>query len=361
MTQIIAAVTRGGGPFTIEPAVLDDPRPDEVLVRVGAVGVCHTDLTHRHLTGPGPAVLGHEGAGVIEAVGSAVKGFRVGDTVLMSLRTCGTCRHCSAGHPAYCTKAAALNYAGRRLDGSATLTVADEPAYSGFFGQSSFATHALTSESNLVRVDADLDLAVAAPLGCGFQTGAGAVLNVLRPDASSRVVIHGGGSVGLAAALAALTTGAEQVVVVDPLESRRALAVEFGCEAIDPVGGDPVELVRDITRGRATHALDTTGRTDVISGALASLDARGSLCLVALGPREVTFDHLDLLTRGKTVRGSIEGDSTPQELIPHLIDLWQGGAFPIDRLVTTYSFTDIEQAIDDQVNGRVVKPVLIHP
>lgn len=358
MTPIVAAVTRGGGPFSIEPAELDAPRPDEVVVRIAAVGVCHTDLTHRTLTGPGPAVLGHEGAGVIEAVGSDVHGFAAGDTVILSMRTCGTCRHCVAGHPAYCTKAAALNYAGRRTDGSATVTVAGEPAFGGFFGQSSFASHALTSASNLVRVDADIDLGIAAPLGCGFQTGAGAVLNVLRPSAGARVVIHGGGSVGLAAALAARTM-ADQVVVVDPLAARRALATDLGCDVLDPADGDPVDLVRDITRGRATHALDTTGRTDVIAGALASLDSLGVLCLVALGPRQVAFDHLDLLTRGKTVRGSIEGDSTPAEFIPQLIQMWGSGAFPIDRLVTRFAFADIEQAIAAQHAGEIVKPVLL--
>ena len=358
MTEVVAAVTRGGGPFTIESAVLDEPRADEVVVRIAAVGVCHTDLTHRHLTGPGPAVLGHEGAGVITAVGSDVTGFAPGDTVLMSLRTCGTCRHCSAGHPAYCTRAAALNYAGRRLDGSPTITVGGEPAYAGFFGQSSFASHALTSPSNLVRIAPDLDLAAAAPLGCGFQTGAGAVLDVLRPGPGSRMVVHGGGSVGLAAALAARTTGADQIVVVDPVEARRALAVELGCDVVDPADGDPVELVRDVTRGRATHALDTTGRTEVIRGALTSLDSLGTLCLVALGPTEVTFDHLDLLTRGKSVRGCIEGDSTPKELIPRLITLWRAGQFPVDRLVTAYPFEDIEQAVADQRAGSIVKPVL---
>lgn len=358
MTDVVVAVTRGGGSFTIEPAVLDDPRPDEILVRIAAVGVCHTDLSHRHLTGPGPAVLGHEGAGVIEAVGSDVVDFGPGDSVVLSMRTCGICRHCASEHPAYCTKAAALNYAGRRIDGSATLTVGDEPAYANFFGQSSFASHALVAPSNLVRVDADLDLTGAAPLGCGFQTGAGSVLDVLRPGRGSRVVIHGGGSVGLAAALAARTTAAEQVVVVDPLSARRNLASRFGCEVIDPTAGDPVEAVRDLTRGRATHALDTTGRTDVIAGALASLDSLGTLCVVALGPTQITFDHLDLLTRGKTVRGSIEGDSVPAQLIPRLIDLWRSGQFPIDELVTTYPFERIEQAITDQITGRTVKPVL---
>ena len=358
MIDVVAAVSRDGGPFTIEPAALDDPRPDEVLVRIAAVGVCHTDLSHRRLTGGGPAVLGHEGAGVIEAVGSGVEGFTPGDRVVLSMRTCGTCRHCTAGHPAYCTKAAALNYAGRRIDGSATVMIGDEPAYASFFGQSSFASHALAAPSSLVRVDAGVDLTVTAPLACGFQTGAGSMLDVLRPGAGSRVVIHGGGSVGMAAALAARTTSAEQIVVVDPLATRRALASQFGCDVIDPADGDPVELVRDITRGRATHALDTTGRTDVIAGALASLDSRGTLCVVALGPAQITFDHLDLLTRGKTVRGSIEGDSIPTELIPRLIDLWRSGRFPIDRLVTAYSFDRIEQAVSDQQAGQVVKPVL---
>jgi len=355
---IVAAVARDGGPFRVEPAALDDPRPDEVLVRITAVGVCHTDLSHRRLTGAGPAVLGHEGAGVVEGVGSQVEdGIAVGDHVVLSLRTCGACRHCTAGHPAYCTRAAALNYAGRRPDGSATIRVAGEPAYGSFFGQSSFASHALVDPSSVVVVDPEIDPTIAAPFACGFQTGAGAVLNVLRPGTGSRVVIHGGGSVGLAAALAALPV-ADQVVVVDPLSARRSLAADLGCDTIDPSDGDPVEQVRDATRGRATHALDTTGRTDVIAGALRSLDSLGVLCVVALGPTEIGFDHLDLLTRGKTVRGSIEGDADPHRLIPDLIDQWRSGRLPVDRLVTTYPFADIEQAIADQQAGLVVKPVL---
>lgn len=356
---ITAAVTRAGGPFTVERATLDGPRPDEVLVRMTAVGVCHTDLSHRRLTGPGPAVLGHEGAGVVEALGRQVgDGIAVGDHVVLSMRTCGACRHCAAGHPAYCTRAAALNYAGRRPDGSATVHVGDEPAYGSFFGQSSFASHAVVAPSSVVVVDPEVDLTVAAPFACGFQTGVGAVLNVLRPGPASRVVIHGGGSVGLAAALAALPL-ADQVVVIDPVPSRRAVAADLGCDTIDPSSGDPVEQVRDATQGRATHALDTTGRTDVIAGALTSLDSRGVLCVVALGPTEISFDHLDLLTRGKTVRGSIEGDADPHRLIPDLIDRWRSGRLPVDRLVTGYPFADIEQAIADQQAGQVVKPVLV--
>jgi len=205
--QINAALSRSpDSPFTHESVDLDEPRPDEVLVRVQATGVCHTDLTFKYRV-PGPAVLGHEGAGLVEAVCVRVTGIQPGDHVLLSYRSCGECAQCRTGHPAYCSRGALLNMSGGRADGTATLSQNGTRLFGSFFGQSSFAQYALAAADNVVVADPAVDLTVAAPLGCGFQTGAGAVLKVLNPEPNSRLVVFGAGGVGLAAVMAATAVG----------------------------------------------------------------------------------------------------------------------------------------------------------
>ncbi|MFC0454187.1 NAD(P)-dependent alcohol dehydrogenase [Rhodococcus jostii] len=360
--QITAAVSRGPeSPFTLETVRLDEPREDEVVVRIVATGLCHTDLfTKAALPGAvGPVVLGHEGAGVVVDVGSRVTGVAPGDHVILSYRHCGDCRQCRTAGPAYCENAHRLNSSGRRTDGSATVTQHGEPVRAAFFGQSSFAEHVLATADNVVVVDESVDLAAAAPLGCGFQTGAGAVLNVLRPDGDSSVVVFGAGSVGFAALLAARSVGVATLLAVDPVPARRALAEEFGATAIDPGTQDVVAEIRAATGGGATHTLDTTGNSVVIGQALASLRARGSAVVVGLGAPEVTVNVQDLMLNGKTLRGCVEGDSTVQQFIPQLLALHAEGKFPFDRLVTRYRFDDINRAVADQAAGTVIKPVLV--
>ncbi len=195
--QITAAVSRSpDSPFTLESVDLDEPRPDEVLVRIHATGLCHTDLSSKTRV-PGPAVLGHEGTGVVEAVGAQVTGIGPGDHVVLSYRSCGECAHCRGGHRSYCSRSALLSWSGSRADGTATLSQNGIRLFGSFFGQSSFAQFALAAEDNVVVVDPSVDLSVAAPLGCGFQTGAGAVLNVLTPEPNSRLVVFGAGGSAL--------------------------------------------------------------------------------------------------------------------------------------------------------------------
>ena len=360
--QITAAVSRGpDSPFTLETVELDEPRADEVLVRIVATGLCHTDLFTKAALphAAGPAVLGHEGAGIVVNVGPRVSGIAPGDHVILSYRHCGDCDQCRSAGPAYCVDAHRLNSSGRRADGSATVTQNGEPVRAAFFGQSSFADHVLATADNIVVVGESVDLAAAAPLGCGFQTGAGAVLNVLRPGIDSSVAVFGAGSVGFAALLAARSVGVTTLFAVDPVPARRTLAAEFGAVAIDPGTQDVVAAIRAATGGGATHTLDTTGIPAVVGQALSSLRARGSAVVVGLGAPEVTVNIQDLMLNGKTLRGCVEGDSSVQQFIPQLLALHAEARFPFDRLVTEYRFEDINRAVADQAAGAVIKPVLV--
>jgi aryl-alcohol dehydrogenase len=353
--QVTAALSRSpDSAFTFELVDLDEPRPDAVLVRINATGLCHTDLTFKARM-PGPAVLGHEGAGVVEAVGAQVKGIQPGDHVLLSYRSCGQCVQCRTGHRPYCSRGALLNMSGGRADGTATLSQNGTRLFGSFFGQSSFAQCALAAADNVVVVDPSVDLTVAAPLGCGFQTGAGAVLRVLTPEPNSRLAVFGAGSVGLAAVMAAKAVGVEAVTVVDPVASRRAKAVELGAsQTVDPASEDVAAAVQG-----ATHALDTTRLPEVVATALGVLESRGILVVVGLGARHATIDIRDLMYSGKTIRGCAEGDANPSEFIPELLTLHAQGKFPMDAIVRRYDARDIETAFADSRSGEAIKPVLV--
>ncbi|MEU1548752.1 NAD(P)-dependent alcohol dehydrogenase [Nocardia sp. NPDC005745] len=347
-------------PFTVEAVEIDEPRDDEILVRVQATGICHTDLITRAAgAADRPVLLGHEGAGVVEAVGASVTGVRPGDRVVLTFRHCGTCRNCRAGRPAYCVRAAKLNQFGARADRSSRVTIEGTAVLDGFFGQSSFAAYALTTADNTVVVDTQVDPAILAPLGCGFLTGAGAVLNVLRPGRDARVAVYGAGAVGMAGVLAALASEVAELVVVEPSQWRRALALELGATAaLDPAADDIVPEMRKLTHGGATHALDTTGSSRVLATAAAGAALGGTVVAVGLGTGVPEIDLRDIVLGGKGIRGCLEGDAVPATFIPHLLDLHAAGRFPIDRLVTTYPHTDINAALAEQRDGKVVKPVL---
>jgi aryl-alcohol dehydrogenase len=347
--------------FDLREIVVEAPVDDEILVKVLATGICHTDMFFKGLLPAemGPVLLGHEGAGVVDAVGPAVEGVRPGDHVVLTFNSCGHCRQCEAGRSAYCEQTALLNALGHRPGGSPRLYSAGVPVLGNYFGQSSFAGYALANARNTIVVDPDIDLSVVAAVGCGFQTGAGAVLNVLSPPTSARLVIYGTGSVGFAALLAAKSAGVATIVAVDPQPRRRELAAEFGAVAIDPTCADAASQIREATGGGATHGLDTTGRPNVISAGLMGLAPTGVMVVLGLGASELTINVQDMLIQGKTLRGCIEGESQVQTFIPHLIDLFSSGQFPIDRLVTSYRPEDINTAIADQAAGTVIKPVLI--
>ncbi len=363
MKTTVAVVNSQGGDFSLEEVELSDPQADEVLVRIVATGLCHTDI---HLKGflPGemfPNVFGHEGAGVVEAVGAGVSGIKVGDHVVLSFRSCRECENCKADLVGYCDSSLLLNYMGMRMDGSTTYSRDGAPVFGNFFGQSSLSQHAIAYADNCVVVDKSVDLTKVAPYGCGFQTGAGTVLNVLKPAPTESLVVYGCGAVGLAAIAAAKHAGVGTIVAVDPMESRRTAAARYGAITVDPMdeASPVVEKVKELTGGGASFAIDTTAISAVVKQAQQSLKVRGTLVALGLGPEEYAIDAIDLLQTGKIIRSSIEGDSDPQEMVPRLIALNAAGEFDVDDLIATYPFSEINQAVTDVLAGKVVKPVLV--
>ena len=363
---VTAAVARQPhAPCSIAQIELDAPRENEVLVRIVGVGVCHTDLIARDQFIPIklPAVLGHEGAGVVEQVGSAVTKVRPGDRVVLSFNSCGACPRCREGQPAYCQSFPMLNYTGARPDGAPAMHEGGEPVSSNFFGQSSFASYALAYERNVIKVGADAPLAILGPLGCGVQTGAGGVMRSLAAKAGSSIAIFGGGAVGLSAVLGAVVQGCGQIIVVEPHAARRALALELGAtHAIDPSGGEVPARIREIVPAGVDYAFESTGLEAVIASALQCLGSHGVLGLVGVPPRpdsEGRYNIAGLITFGHTIKGIIEGDSDPDSFIPELLALHAAGRFPFDKLVKTYPFAQINEALEAQHRGDCVKVVLL--
>jgi aryl-alcohol dehydrogenase len=365
MTMTTAAVLREpGAPLSIEEIELDALQADEVLVRMRGVGICHTDVAAQQgvIPLPLPTVLGHEGSGVVEAVGEAVTHVVPGDHVVLSYDHCGECQWCRRGRSSYCEMFAAVNYFGARLDSSLTMHQGEDEVFGSFFGQSSFAARAIASARNTVKVPADLPIELLGPFGCGLQTGAGSVMNVLRPDPGEGICVFGLGAVGLSAIMAAAALGCDPVIAVDPNAERRALAEGLGATAtFDPAASH--DLVWDIMAVAAPgvhHSLDAVGTGPVIRQALEVLRSPGHCVTVGFQglEHEITIDQGHLLL-GRRLSGVIEGDADPQEFIPKLIDLHREGRFPYERLVETFPFEAINDALEASESGRVVKPVLV--
>jgi len=362
MKTTVAVVNSQGADFSLEEVELSAPLADEVLVKIVATGLCHTDI---HLKGflpeeMFPNVFGHEGAGIVEAVGEGVTGIEVGDHVVLSFRSCRSCENCTSGMVGYCGSSLMLNYMGMRMDGTTTYSREGSPVFGNFFGQSSLSAHAIAYADNVVVVDKSVDLTKVAPYGCGFQTGAGTVLNVLAPTPTDSLVVYGVGAVGLAALAAAKYLGLGTIIAVDPMESRREAAARYGAIGLDPTAEENVvEKVKELTGGGASYAIDTTAISAVVKQAQQSLRVRGTLVALGLGPEEYAIDAIDLLQTGKIIRSSIEGDSDPQEMVPRLIAMNAAGDFDVDDLIATYPFSEINQAVADVLAGKVVKPVLV--
>jgi len=363
--KVTAAVARApDADFTIEELEIDEPREDEILVRVVGVGLCHTDLVFKATsTIAPPAVFGHEGSGIVEKTGSAVSKVAPGDRVAITFRSCGECARCNQGLPAYCYTMPMLNYAGMRPDGTKALHGAGEDVASHFFGQSSFATHCITYERNVVKVPEGFPLELAGPLGCGIQTGAGGIMNSLACQKGSSVLILGGGAVGLSAVMGAVVQGCETIIVLEPHQGRRELARELGAtHTLDPAKAkDLAAAVRAILPVGIDYAFDTTGIPDLLPAVMGCLAPHGTFGIVGIAPpgTPVPGDLMSLVTFGHTVKGIIEGDSDPDTFIPKLIELHNQGKLPFDRLVKTYPLSEINSAIADQHEGKCVKVVLL--
>lgn len=367
MPSIIAAVVRAkGGPWSLETVELDEPRDDEALVRVVATGVCHTDLSIRdqYLPLRMPIVLGHEGAGVVERVGARVTAVQPGDHVVLAPMSCGQCHNCQTGLQVYCNDFVRLNIGLRRPDGSATLRQGNAKISGAFFGQSSFATQSVVHERSLVRVPRDLPLELLGPLACGIQTGAGTVMNALKPRPGASVAVFGSGAVGLSAIMAARVVCCRTIIAVDLHPTRLNLASQLGAtHTIDNRNGEAEGAIREATGGRGVDfAIDTTAAPTVVQQAFASLATPGVCAVLGLAPAGtgVSLD-LNTLGHGRTVRGVTEGESVPGVMIPALLKLWQRGEFPFERLICKYPLAEINAAAADMQRGAAIKPVLVMP
>lgn len=356
-----AVVYEKGQPFQLRELELAPPKEDEVLVKVTACGVCHTDDVARQqiIPVPLPAVFGHEGCGVVEDIGPCVTGFKKGDRVGFSYGYCGTCESCRTGHPYGCSENRRLNFSGTQFDGTKRHHDGSG-AVSSFFGQGSFATHAIVHVNNLIHVPDGVDLAMVGPLGCGIQTGAGAVLNYIKPDPASSIMITGCGPVGLSAVMAAKIAGCTTIIACDVIDSRLELAQQLGAtHVINSKNVDNVvDEVRKIT-GLGTHyAIDCTGIGTCVRQSLGCTRSLGT-CVVLGATEELTI-HVEneLMGPGKKLIGIVEGCSIPQVFIPQLLDYYKKGLFPFDKLITYYDFENINQAFEDTHRGKVIKAIL---
>jgi aryl-alcohol dehydrogenase len=364
--QTTAAVLHSpDGRFEIDELDLAPPGPGEVLIRLVGTGMCHTDLSMRevHRPTPYPVVLGHEGSGHVSVLGAGVTGLEIGQPVVLSYASCGNCRRCRTGEPTYCERMWELNFNCCRPDGTTALSINNEAVGSHFFGQSSFATHAVVAAASVVPVDSNVSLELLGPLGCGVQTGAGAVFNVLDPDPGSSIAVFGCGAVGLSALLAAVSAGCETIVGVDLHKGRLAKSAELGATNTVDASADPVGQIMEITNGRgADYTFDAVGAPGTFEAAVESLAPRGTCGFVAAGgPDQTATISPRHLLFGRTITGILEGDSVPRVFIPQLLELHRQGQFPFDQLITTFDLSEINEAEAASQTGEVIKPVLLMP
>tara|TARA_R110000850_G_scaffold168543_1_gene293546 strand:+ start:64783 stop:65910 length:1128 start_codon:yes stop_codon:yes gene_type:complete len=353
--------------LVIENLEMEPPRDNEIRVKLLATGVCHTDISFMKRPFPvdQPIVLGHEGAGIVEVVGKSVTKVKVGDRVIMSFNFCGYCASCQLHAQSYCANFFSSNFLGQRPDGSTALSKNGQPVRHNFFGQSSFATHSICTENNLVKVPDYVSpelFELLGPLGCGFQTGAGAVINVLKPELADAVVVFGAGAVGLAGVMAARAIGSAVIIAVDRVPERLQVARSLGATDTILAGSeiDVVERIMEITGRGANVSLDTTAVSTVLRQAIDCLAPMGRCGFVGGAPVGATLevDVRDMMLNGKTLRGIVEGDSNADVFIPKLIEMQAQGRFPFEQLIKVYPFEKINQAIDDAISGKTIKPVL---
>jgi aryl-alcohol dehydrogenase len=361
--RIEAAISRIAAPYpVIETIELERPRAGEVLVRIVASGICHTDLRVHAGRGPGtprPVVLGHEGAGIVEEVGAGVTTLAPGDHVVLSGSSCGVCPSCRHNFPSYCHEMLPRNFGGLRMDGTSALSRDGERIYGQFFGQSSFARHAIAGERTAVKVPRDVPLELLGPLGCGIITGAGAVINSLAVRAGATIAVFGTGGVGLSAVMAARLVGAARIIAVDLRADRLALARELGAtDTIDAASGDAGQAVRELTGQGVDFSLNTTALPQVFTQALDCLTMRGTAAFVTAPVGDWQPAMFAMLAGGRRLQGLLGGDAAPQFFIPLLIEYYRQGRWPLERLIRFYPFAEIARAFRDMEHGEAIKPVL---
>ncbi len=351
-----------GDPLSVEDITLAPIAPDQVRVRIAASGVCHSDLSQATGALPvgTPCVLGHEGAGVIEAVGSEVHHVAAGDHVVISwVAACGQCWFCQHGEVHLCRNAIrdvyAMPYAAD-ADGAPLFTS---------MGVSSFATATNCLARAVVPIDPEIPLEVASLIGCGVATGAGAALNTAPVDHGSSVAVIGLGGVGLASLMAAKVRGAAEIIAVDPVASRRDAAISLGAtHGVDPADGDVVQQIRSITGRRgADFIFEAVGRRATIETAISATRRGGTTCIVGASPPEelVSLSAYDLYMHGKTLVGCQYGSVVPSRDFPLLLNLWRSGRLPLDRLITArIKLDDVNIAFDDLARGTGIRAVIVN-
>lgn len=328
-------------------------------MKIAACGVCHTDEMQRRYPDYTPIVLGHEAGGVVAETGPGAAGFSVGDHVALSYGSCGECAACLAQRPYACRWHAAY-FDGWRRDGGTPISQNGVPV-AAFFGQGGFAEYAVVETRSATKVDAGIDLALVAPLGCGVQTGAGTVLNCFRPRPGQGIVIMGTGTVGLSAVMAAKLSGCAPIIAVDRFDGRLAAAGELG--ATDCINAENCADLSAAIRavcGGLDFALDTSASAALRAAALKALGKGGMGASLGYGslPRFSAGDR----AMGKSWDGCIvEGESVPQSFIPYLLGLYREGRFPVERLVTKFPFEKINEAFRAGLAGEVIKPVVVMP
>jgi len=347
-----------GDRLVVEKVELSPPRKGEVLVKIVACGVCHTDEAQRHGGGVYPVVLGHEGSGIVEALGEDVHNLKKGDHVVISYPTCGFCSACVEGKPFDCEHLGDL-FDGLRLDGTSPMTKKGETVAT-FFGQGGFGTYAICNARNVVIVDKSLDLRILGPLGCGVQTGAGSVLNYLKPKKGQSIAIFGVGSVGLSAVMASKIAGCDPIIAVDVIQTRLELAARFGATHLQS-GKNSTALRKQLREvsGGLDYFFETSGNQRILDTAIESLGRNGTGACVGIGntPRLKAKDR----EMGKSCEELIQGCSNPQIFIPEMISLYQEGKLPFDKIITFFALEKINEAFEASTKGNVVKPVILMP
>ncbi|MDH6298057.1 NAD(P)-dependent alcohol dehydrogenase (plasmid) [Agrobacterium salinitolerans] len=365
MVKITAAVAvKPKAPLEFRELELADPEGNEILVRTVATGICHTDLLLRDgiFGPPAPVIPGHEGVGIVEAIGADVQSLKVGDHVALSQSSCGFCADCRRSHPMNCQNYTQYNLTGLRPNGKKALLCDEVGIGSNFVGQSSFATHILATENNAALLPKEnFDLTNAAPLGCGMATGAGTVINAMKPEIGSTIAVFGAGAVGMAAVMAAKVRRCSKIIIVDLNQQRLDMAKELGAtHAINGEDTDVVEQIHALTGGGADFAIDAVGIIPVILNSIKCTRAGGHVVLLGLDAlgKDIPIP-LDLMVFNRKIQGAILGDQIPQLFIPQMVELNQAGLFPFQKLITKYPFEKINEAIADAEAGRVIKPVIV--
>lgn len=362
MKSITAAVLREPhGNFSLESAILDNLQDGELLVRLEACGICHTDEKFRELL-PLPAVLGHEGAGIVEETSPGVNTVKTGDRVILSYPWCGKCPHCMANEPYQCESISVLKFGGSRIDKSRTIFIDGEPVTSAFFQQSSFASCAIVPERSVIPAPPDLPAEMLAALPCSIQTGAGAIINSFGIKKEESLIIFGTGAVGLSAVMAAKMMGAGPIICVDKIQNRLDLATELGADHVLNINaGDIPRMVREIKPRGVQYVFETSTTVKALEDSLECIGQGGRIGIVSYphGGEKFPFTTKNLFLRLGSIQGIIQGHSVPLKFIPKMIDWQRQGIFPYHKLITVYAFSDINNAFRDAAAGKVVKPVLI--